>query len=379
MRKILIRGLFCISGILLPIAVGELYLQFFYLQPAFYRLPYISFPCFEKGAYRWAQFIKGKRCTLSSVTNGFPPIEVQINKIGLRNPEIEISKKEEVRRILFIGDSFTMGWGVEENQTFPRLVESNLNHNSKTIFESINAGFPVSGVSDYYLYLKNDGLKLNSDITIVGFYLGNDITDLNENEWIKADNAGLPEIVDSNALYIDHSGQIRRKTDLQRLNVPMFSESKLVGLFYDKFFPYMRKSEKKSELNETTCLFKVQCHDLDSSKHKIKSLFLAIKKLSEGLNQKLIVVLIPAEFQIYSNMEDKYNLSTPLSNSDKHILNNEFIQFFNENEIDYVDLLPVFYEHRDKQTYFSKDDHWNALGHQIAAEAITKKILQSIK
>jgi lysophospholipase L1-like esterase len=88
--------------------------------------------------------------------------DVKINSLGLRNDEIGNKTKY---RILMVGDSFTWGYGVRENETFPRLLETVLGSN----YEVINAGATSYSPLLEYLYLKNDGLRLRPDMVVLNF------------------------------------------------------------------------------------------------------------------------------------------------------------------------------------------------------------------
>ncbi len=51
----------------------------------------------------------------------------RVNNAGLRGRDIEVKKSPDRYRILMLGDSFTMGKGVEDHQTFSVLLEESLN------------------------------------------------------------------------------------------------------------------------------------------------------------------------------------------------------------------------------------------------------------
>ena len=65
---------------------------------------------------------------------------VSTNSIGLRNPEIRKSKPD--LRIICLGDSVTFGWGVSEEQSYPRILEEILTKDGYDV-EVINAGVPA--------------------------------------------------------------------------------------------------------------------------------------------------------------------------------------------------------------------------------------------
>src|SRR3989338_2613375 len=93
------------------------------------------------------------------------------NSFGLRSPETTLEKSKDTFRILFLGDSFVQGYGVNEEKSFPRLVEIKLNdqYKGQPKIEVINSGVPNYSPLIEYLYLKNDGLKFNPDLVILEF------------------------------------------------------------------------------------------------------------------------------------------------------------------------------------------------------------------
>lgn len=64
---------------------------------------------------------------------------------GLRNNEVSLSKNSNMTRILALGDSFTFGWGVDLEKTWPKILENNIS--KKKQIEVINAGVPGAGIT----------------------------------------------------------------------------------------------------------------------------------------------------------------------------------------------------------------------------------------
>ena len=65
---------------------------------------------------------------------------VSTNSIGLRSPELQKTKPE--LRIVCLGDSVTFGWGVAEEDSYPRVLEGMLSQDGYDV-EVINAGIPA--------------------------------------------------------------------------------------------------------------------------------------------------------------------------------------------------------------------------------------------
>jgi hypothetical protein len=54
-------------------------------------------------------------------------VDVQINSQGLRDYEYSLTKPAGVYRIMLLGDSTTLGWGVPLNNTTSKILERSLN------------------------------------------------------------------------------------------------------------------------------------------------------------------------------------------------------------------------------------------------------------
>lgn len=105
------------------------------------------------------------------------PYHVQTNSDGLRNVE-EIDSSHDMR-ILAIGDSFTFGPYVPNEDTWPaqleRLLDISLHPNVTT--QVLNAGVAGYTIVDEFYYLRERGLALEPDLVILAFF-PNDISDM---------------------------------------------------------------------------------------------------------------------------------------------------------------------------------------------------------
>jgi lysophospholipase L1-like esterase len=104
-------------------------------------------------------------------------IPVDINSHGLRGPETTYEKPPATFRILNLGDSIVMGWGVRVEDTYGRRLESMLNEqsNGDLRFEVINAGVPGWNLENALAYLQAEGLKYEPDLILLGLTMANDI------------------------------------------------------------------------------------------------------------------------------------------------------------------------------------------------------------
>ena len=98
-------------------------------------------------------------------------VRVHINSHGLRDEEIPYEKPPHTQRVLFLGDSMTFGYGVEAEQSFPKLVQSKLPH-----VQTINTGCPSFGTCDELDFFRAEGIKYHPDVVVVVFFR-NDVRD----------------------------------------------------------------------------------------------------------------------------------------------------------------------------------------------------------
>ncbi len=87
------------------------------------------------------------------------------NSKGLRGKaEYEYQRTPGRRRVLVLGDSFTFGEEVSDDETYSHLLESALPNT-----EVLNFGVQGYGHDQMLLYLKEEGVKYHPDIVILGF------------------------------------------------------------------------------------------------------------------------------------------------------------------------------------------------------------------
>lgn len=97
-------------------------------------------------------------------------VMVDINSDGLRDKEYPVEKSDK-KRIIFLGDSLTFGWGVKDEETFATLIEEDINSKSPT--EIINFGTGNYNTEQEVSLFIEKGLKYNPD-KVVLFYFIND-------------------------------------------------------------------------------------------------------------------------------------------------------------------------------------------------------------
>ncbi len=103
-------------------------------------------------------------------------VTVQTNSLGLRGPELAEPQRGEIK-VLVVGDSFTLGAQVEEEQTFVSLLAPDLTERLGRPVVTLNGGVDGHGTADSMKILKRVRGKARPDLVVLAFYLGNDLRD----------------------------------------------------------------------------------------------------------------------------------------------------------------------------------------------------------
>ena len=101
------------------------------------------------------------------VTSNHGGALARANRLGLRDEEMPVAKPPDEIRLLAIGDSTVLGFGIVREQTFSEQLEVLLKKRSGRAVQVINAGVPGYSSCQSMLYLRERGLALSPDVVIV--------------------------------------------------------------------------------------------------------------------------------------------------------------------------------------------------------------------
>lgn len=98
----------------------------------------------------------------------------ETNSRGLRGPELEIPKPDGVKRLVFLGDSVVLGWGVAQEDTFVARTQAALRQATGERWETVNAGHLLHDTTQELAVLEEVGLAYEPDVLVL-VYVENDI------------------------------------------------------------------------------------------------------------------------------------------------------------------------------------------------------------
>lgn len=270
--------------------------------------------------------------------NGDFRVRIGLNELGLRNPE-PIEKADE--KIWVIGDSFTFGWGVEQNEIYSSIL-------AKTSgVETYNVASPGTNVCGYQILIARMPAKVRPKAVVVGLTLENDIT-LYDCKKAGREIAGMDDesalltpsllnlkslMTGNSALYNIAVAAIKR---VQILNEWLVRLGLVAREHVDKFI-----------------------FDADSIDAITESTVGELIRLRNQLAPKtpLAVLLIPARFEVRDG--------TPAHK----LLRKAVTEELNRRGLPVIDPFEEFKRAGFAPTHFAHDGHWSPLGHKIAAQA----------
>lgn len=89
-------------------------------------------------------------------------VDYEINRKGLRGPELPYEKPAGVLRVAFLGDSRTFGFGVPIEQHYSTLLAGYFKK-----VETVNLGVDGYGMDQELLFLEQEGFKYAPDLALV--------------------------------------------------------------------------------------------------------------------------------------------------------------------------------------------------------------------
>lgn len=283
----------------------------------------------------------------------------------MRDIERPLQKKQGITRIIVLGDSFTAGFGVEQNETYPSQLEKNLNEQGKKV-EVWNAGIDGYSPDVEYLQLKKIITDIKPDIVLLGFYVGNDVLDIERNQQEYAENGKLIKIitpiatVKNNQLQLIENEKNPYKPSLKTyLDIVLLRTSHFYRLIKNRI-----DTEMLSLLQNANIV----------SWEKTNATLSSLSNLSKQYHSQFYIVIIPPRAQVAE--KEWKNLQKKIKNISFIQPQQKLLNICSEQNISCVDLLPEL-KNTKKQLYYTYDAHFTPSGHRLTAEIISKNLSNS--
>lgn len=241
------------------------------------------------------------------------------NSAGLRDEEKALKKP----KVLFLGDSHTFGWGVNQDETFSTLFKEE----TKTV--TLNAGMPSYGTAREFLSFKRierDSLEL----IVIQF----NETDPPENQYFIS-NKSLGKKNE-----VDFIGATKANTKLKNYYFFQYLKTAVINFFVNKILPLYKRNMKQN------------ISFIKEYPSYVPDFFYFIKEIEKDYKGKILITYVGG-FKTDKNIVESFETF-----SKKAKLKN--LYFLNLGNI------------LTENDYFFLDDHLNPQGHKKASDEIIK-------
>jgi len=261
---------------------------------------------------------------------------VKTNSRGIRsNFEYAYKKNHNKSRILIIGDSYTFGEGVSDNETFPYQLQEMLPD-----YEIINMGIHGYGHDQILILLQEEGVKYEPDIVILGY---------------------VDEDMDRNLLNFRSYAKPRyivQNEKLKLTGVPVHPPEYYINRDFMRMRIYDIYSILLQLFKEYSGIYKIQKEIIT------KYILDEIVNVSTNANAIAIFVYIPEYKEVYTN-----HLTGEKDFYSRYCKNNK--------NVTCISSMKTFKHNITKGIKISKakHGHWNPLGYKAIAETTYSYLL----
>ncbi len=110
----------------------------------------------------------------ANADESFRGFSISTDEHGFRGPSHAIPKPAGTKRVLFLGDSVTIGWGVDDDETFVELTEKALSETTGESWECVNSGHMGYDTTQELATFEEVGLLYEPDLVVLVF-VDNDV------------------------------------------------------------------------------------------------------------------------------------------------------------------------------------------------------------
>jgi lysophospholipase L1-like esterase len=362
-KQIVLKLWLFIGATFITYLVAEVIISFFLIHPL--SPPMVSDP------FRHHKFVSNTQTQFKS--SEYRYIQT-INNLGLRGPDVTPHSSDQHFKILMLGDSFTMGKGVNDDQTFSALLENHLN----------NENYPVivwnAGVDSYspilsYFQLTRDLSSLKPNLVILNL----DMSDLIQETAYRKRAAYGPDG--------EIQGIVGRREEHKPLKT-MIRDWVDQHLYITRtILFFIQKGEKHPDVtienvvirpNAETLKHTLAEDNVDRTEqwNELFDSILKIKRYCDHNHAQFLLTIYPWGHQVNDKEWNPGRLQfipEGAKVSDKSIRTIQ--ELANKNHIELLNAFPAFRAYRGNiPLYFKQDMHWTKTGHELMARELENYI-----
>ncbi len=316
-------------------------------------------------------------------------VEVKINSQGLRDPERPVEPSPGTFRVLALGDSFIEGYTVDLSQTLTQRLEARLNA-AGCRAEVINGGTSAYSTDQEYLFYKTDGARYRPSLVLL-FVFWNDILytdrqdyfgtpkpvfemgggDLRLHRYPVKEKPAAPPTAATEAEAEDEAAGGSAFLEMVRERLWVGAPDAHDALARFGFWNPIPRATPRLEM---LVYDRRDLAPIEDAWEKVGAILTALKKEVEARGSRLALVHVPGRMEIQPSSwratQKLYRLSE--SAWDLNKVKSRVQAIGASIGAPVIDLVPALAaaESPLRSTYFTFDGHWNARGHDVAADAV---------
>ena len=325
---------------------------------------------------------------------------IRTNSAGFRGPELPEAKQPGEFRVLLLGDSYTFGFGVGDDDTFAHRLQEMLDGRAGAPgrVSVINAGISSYGTAQQLLLYESARALFEPDLVVLNLFVGNDVQEnlclavprLQPHRRFPCFGIEDDQLTGPELPVAPRRGRPRRATLRER-----------VAAWLESSHLYQLAFQRAIGIVTTNPALLALIHRLgwqagpDYLPHVVAGWYqeqysergwlmtrLLLRRLHLQVSQggaRLMVTIIPSRIQIIPELLELSRLFYPgapdveafFADQDKP--QRQLSTFLAAEGIPSLDLLPVLREDgRGDALYYPVAAHWNEEGHQVAATALLR-------
>ena len=324
-----------------------------------------------------------------------------INSIGLRDREINIEKGDKYR-ILCFGDSWTYGFGVNIENSWPKILEQYLLINGIDNVEVINCGRPGQFTSTYKMYMEKVVPRLNPDLVLVGVLQLDDLAQLFTNTFVSNQSSTIKSILrkikTGSLIYLKYSfkniinsSKTREiKSDWKKTSASVISDfTRWQKLRFSTLNDSVQSLFKSGDLSPGLVDYYINYPDrvtiFNNPNHPATKL--AVQEMNKDIIEMKDICSENNSKLIFINIPTNYFTGHEVIRTPSDVLNNYFVEnnnidsiyqsIANANNLPYIELTDHFIGLQNKSEYlFKYDGHPNENGYEEIGKYIGKQLIK---
>lgn len=275
--------------------------------------------------------------------------------------------------IALLGDSFTFGFGVEDDETFAALMaraDSGRNY--------LNFGIPGYSTDQQFLQMGQQSLKQGNTQTVnhylLVFYLGNDILDIMLPHPLQAEPAKPYFETDGNNLTLKNIPvpQTRKPAALRHTTLNDLTYGNALAAYTGLDDLLISKSEilqwllpAKADATQAE-LDAILAERLADNRQLLFVLLKAMHEEARRQNASFSIAILPGSSWINSPQSYSFYFQ-------EHV-RNALLQMAEQLGIDSIDLATGLKPHADRELYFPNERHLTRFGNEIVADLLLQHL-----